>query len=66
MTFLTPIEALNPPPMRSPTPCERIYLMSYATGFDLQAGLTDYFGFYNTKRPHQSLEYRTPKGMHCG
>lgn len=45
---------------------ERIYLMSYATGSDLRAGLTDYFDFYNTERPHQSLEYRTPKEVHCG
>jgi len=45
---------------------ERIYLMSYATGSDLQAGLVDYFDFYNTERPHQSLEYRTPKEVHCG
>jgi hypothetical protein len=45
---------------------ERIYLMSYATGSDLRAGLMDYFDFYNTERPHQSLEYRTPKEVHCG
>ena len=45
---------------------ERIYLMSYATGSDLRAGLTDYFDFYNTERPHQSLAYRTPKEVHCG
>ena len=45
---------------------ERIYLMSYATGSDLQAGLTDYFDFYNTERPHQSLAYRTPQEVHCG
>jgi putative transposase len=45
---------------------ERIYLMSYATGSDLRAGLTEYFGFYNSERPHQSLGYRTPKEVHCG
>ena len=39
--------------------------MSYATGSDLWAGLTDYFGFYNSERPHQSLGYRTLKEVHC-
>jgi putative transposase len=45
---------------------ERIYLMNYATGCDLRAGLTDYFHFYNTERPHQSLGYRTPQEVYCG
>lgn len=44
---------------------ERIYLMDYVTGFDLDAGLSDYFRFYNTERLHQSLDYRTPKEVHC-
>ena len=30
----------------------------------LQAGLSDYFDFYNHGRPHQSLNYRTPAEEH--
>ena len=29
-------------------------------GSDARAGIGDYFRFYNTERPHQSLGYRTP------
>ncbi len=31
---------------------------------ELQLGLTDYFRFYNTERPHQSLEYGTPSQVY--
>ena len=27
---------------------------------ELECGLRAYFGFYNTERLHQSLDYRTP------
>jgi len=43
---------------------ERTYLMNYDTVPDLEAGLQDYFQFYNHERPHQSLEYRTPAEVH--
>lgn len=39
---------------------EDIYLHDYRNGVDLERGLTTYFQFYNTDRPHQSLDYRTP------
>lgn len=39
---------------------ENVYLKSYRTITEANTGLTDYFQFYNTKRPHQSLEYKTP------
>jgi len=39
---------------------EDIYLKDYETGLDLHSGLHDYFNFYNSERPHQSLAYRTP------
>lgn len=39
---------------------ENVYLKSYRTMSEAQTGLTDYFQFYNTKRPHQSLNYQTP------
>jgi len=39
---------------------EDVYLKGYATLPELLLGLTEYFVFYNTKRTHQSLGYRTP------
>ena len=39
---------------------EDVYLRAYDNGRDLSAGLTRYFDFYNRKRLHQSLDYRTP------
>lgn len=46
---------------------ENIYLKAYADGWELETGLTGYFDFYNHRRFHQSLQYRTPaevlKGM---
>lgn len=43
---------------------EDIYLKEYATVPQLDAGLTDYFRFYNHERLHQSLAYRTPAEVH--
>ena len=39
---------------------ENIYLRDYGSLSDARAGLDDYFQFYNQKRPHQGLDYRTP------
>lgn len=39
---------------------EDIYLKEYATAPQLDAGLADYFRFYNHERLHRSLAYRTP------
>ena len=39
---------------------ENVYLKSYQTISQADIGLTDYFQFYNTKRPHQSLNNQTP------
>ena len=39
---------------------ENIYLNQYDSVRQLQAGLSDYFDFYNQERPHQSLNCRTP------
>lgn len=39
---------------------EDVYLKGYATLPKLLIGLTEYFDFYNTERPHQSLGYLTP------
>lgn len=43
---------------------EDIYLKGYASLPELLLGLTEYFAFYNTERPHQALEYRTPEAVH--
>jgi putative transposase len=43
---------------------EDIYLKDYASVPELGAGLHAYFQFYNTDRPHQSLNYRTPAEIH--
>ncbi len=40
---------------------EDVYLKGYATLPELLLGLTEYFVFYNTERPHQSLDYSTPE-----
>ena len=39
---------------------ENVYLKSYANYHEANAGLTDYFQFYNHRRPHQSLGNMTP------
>jgi len=31
---------------------------------ELMVGLTKYFAFYNTERPHQSLDNQTPQEVH--
>lgn len=40
---------------------EEIYIWNHETVPDLELGLKKYFRFYNTARPHQSLQNRTPK-----
>lgn len=39
---------------------ENVYLNRYADYGEAEDGLTDYFKFYNEKRRHQSLDYKTP------
>jgi putative transposase len=45
---------------------ERLYPRRYATVPELEAGLREYFRWYNAERPHQSLGYRTPAKVHVG
>ena len=45
---------------------EDIYIQGYATVPELEAGLADYFCFYNHERPHQSLGYQTPAEVYFG
>ena len=39
---------------------ENVYLQDYALPREARAGIRDYLEFYNQRRPHESLEYRTP------
>lgn len=39
---------------------EDVFLKSYQNLEEARLGLTEYFYFYNNKRKHQSLDYRTP------
>lgn len=43
---------------------ENIFLKSYHTITEAKTGLDEYFQFYNYKRPHQSLGYRTPAELY--
>lgn len=43
---------------------EDIYLKSYETMSQMAEGVNRYFQFYNSKRFHQSLDYRTPDEMY--
>ena len=45
---------------------EEIYIREYDSCSDLIAGVRDYFMFYNTSRPHASLEGRTPAEVYSG
>ena len=38
---------------------EYIYFNAYENGQELYTGLKNYFDFYNNKRGHQSLDYKT-------
>ena len=39
---------------------EEVYLKAYGNGIEARRGLQEYFRFYNDRRPHQALGYRTP------
>jgi putative transposase len=45
---------------------EEIYLRDYADGVEAHSGLGRYFPFYNTERPHQGLDNRTPAEVYFG
>ena len=42
---------------------EDVYIKGYSTIEELRIGLTEYFLFYNSERPHQSLQYQTPDAV---
>jgi putative transposase len=45
---------------------ENVYLKGYETIPDAEAGLKEYFEFYNLDRKHQSLGYKTPWIVYSG
>lgn len=45
---------------------EEIYLHAHETVREVKTALRRYFDFYNARRPHQSLDYRTPDEMYVG
>jgi putative transposase len=45
---------------------EEVYLKGYVTLPEARAGLKEYFAFYNNRRLHQSLDYKTPAEVHFG
>ena len=45
---------------------EDIYLHAYDTVREVRLALASYFSFYNARRVHQSLQYRTPDEVYFG
>lgn len=45
---------------------ENVFPSSYQNLEEAEAGLTEYFKFYNNKRRHQSLDYHTPAQVYFG
>jgi hypothetical protein len=44
---------------------EEVYINDYETPRDARNGISEYLGFYNSERPHQSLRYLTPAEVYC-
>jgi putative transposase len=44
---------------------EEVYLKAYDTVADAKANLGRYLNFYNTRRPHQTLDGKTPDTFYC-
>lgn len=43
---------------------ENVYIHDYRTAKEVRAGFAKYFDFYNNRRKHQSLDYRTPAELY--
>lgn len=43
---------------------EEVYLKEYKTVLEARESISQYFHFYNNKRLHQSLGYKTPQSVH--
>ena len=46
--------------------CESLYINEYKTPRDLRQLVREYISEYNTARPHEALEYRTPEEVYSG
>ena len=44
---------------------EEVYLREYGDGHELIRSLRQYFKYYNYRRPHRSLGYKTPVEVYC-
>jgi len=42
---------------------EDVYLKHYADAREARAGIAQWIAFYNSRRPHQALQYRTPMSV---
>ena len=45
---------------------EEVYIKRYEDGASAHKGLGAFFPFYNERRPHQALEYKTPQEVYFG
>jgi putative transposase len=45
---------------------EEVYLKDYSGGINAKESLAGYFRFYNGRRPHQALGYKTPVEVYAG
>lgn len=45
---------------------EEVYLHEYASPREAREGINRYLTFYNTRRPHQALDYRIPAEVYHG
>ena len=48
--------------LRCPAPLT--YIKAYGSVAEARQGIGGWLGFYNDKRPHQALDYRTPRAVH--
>jgi putative transposase len=45
---------------------EEVYIKEHGSVAEARQGIGGWLGFYNEKRPHQALGYRTPRVVHGG
>lgn len=43
---------------------EEVYLKDYASPREARSSIGEYLSFYNTRRPHQALDYQTPESVY--
>jgi putative transposase len=45
---------------------ECLFLYDWAFGSEVRAGFANWFDFYNSRRPHQAMDYQTPDEVYTG